>query len=142
MGDTVLDGGVQPAPQGPGSLSAPWGRTVIDESAPTSRVFAAFRIVSGVGAGRIFDLKVSGDTRMGRDAALNDVVINDSRASAQQMIVRSDGEEFGVIDLGSANGTFVNGEKVLAPVVLHPDDRVRVGDTVMVFHLAHAAEVE
>jgi pSer/pThr/pTyr-binding forkhead associated (FHA) protein len=153
MDDTVLDGGTTPAPQpmtqqpmmertiseAPSMGTPTWGNTVIeDNSAPMA--FAAFRIVKGAGAGRIFDLRSGGDTRIGRDAALNDVVVNDGRVSAQQLIVRSDGAAFGVIDLGSANGTFLNGEKVLAPVELKADDRMVIGDTTMVFHIAHAEE--
>ena len=141
MTDTLPDGAVRPAPRQESEFvsggSPAWSHTVIDD--PTeAAVFAAFRVVAGAGVGRIFDLKSSGDTRIGRDAALNDVVITDTRASAQQMIVRSKDGEFGVIDLGSTNGTFVNGEQVLAPVALRSDDRVSIGDTVMVFHFATA----
>jgi len=123
----------------PVSAAPSWGHTVIEDMATEgATLFAAFRVVKGPGVGRIFDLKANGDTRIGRDAALNDVVVNDSRVSAQQVIVRSNGESFGLIDLGSANGTFINGEKVLAPVELKADDRVVIGDVTMVFHIAEA----
>ena len=36
-----------------------------------------------------------------------------------------------VEDLGSTNGTFVNEQKLAAPAMVQPGDRVRVGTTVM-----------
>jgi pSer/pThr/pTyr-binding forkhead associated (FHA) protein len=36
-----------------------------------------------------------------------------------------------VEDLGSTNGTFVNGNRIAAPVLLRPGDRVQVGTTVL-----------
>jgi DNA-binding response OmpR family regulator len=37
-------------------------------------------------------------------------------------------------DLGSTNGTFLNGERVLTPVRLRDGDSVSIGDVVLVFH--------
>ena len=36
-----------------------------------------------------------------------------------------------VEDLGSTNGTFVNEQKLAAPAMLQPGDKVRVGQTIM-----------
>ena len=36
-----------------------------------------------------------------------------------------------VEDLGSTNGTFVNDQKLAAPAMLQPGDKVRVGQTIM-----------
>ena len=36
-----------------------------------------------------------------------------------------------VEDLGSTNGTFVNEQRLAAPAMLAPGDRIRVGTTVM-----------
>ncbi len=41
-----------------------------------------------------------------------------------------DGKPF-VEDLGSTNGTFVNEQKLAAPAMLQPGDKVRVGQTIM-----------
>ena len=37
-------------------------------------------------------------------------------------------------DLDSTNGTFLNDERVLAPVALHDGDRIAIGDVILVFH--------
>ena len=56
-----------------------------------------------------------------------------SRRHAELML---DGRDRWVVrDCGSANGTYVNGERVESDVALHSGDRIRVGDTEMVFHL-------
>ncbi|MDQ2728476.1 MAG: FHA domain-containing protein, partial [Actinomycetota bacterium] len=46
-------------------------------------------------------------------------------------VFRRDGELF-VEDLGSTNGTFVNDNKVSAPVALRDGDRLKTGRTTMV----------
>jgi DNA-binding response OmpR family regulator len=37
-------------------------------------------------------------------------------------------------DMGSTNGTFLNDERVLSPIALHDEDRIKVGDVVLTFH--------
>ena len=66
---------------------------------------------------------------IGRDAACN-VVINDKKVSRShcQLVCNDDGN-CSVIDLGSTNGTFVNGVKITGKTILNPHDSVRIGDT-------------
>lgn len=66
---------------------------------------------------------------IGNEAAIPDPEI--SRQHAR--IVLTDGR-FTISDLGSANGTFVNGTRIAAPTPLHDGDRVQLGPlTVMKF---------
>jgi pSer/pThr/pTyr-binding forkhead associated (FHA) protein len=59
--------------------------------------------------------------------------LNDEKVSRIHAVVEvSDGGEVSVIDMGSTEGTFVNGEKI-NKAVLRPGDEVRVGDTCLVF---------
>jgi hypothetical protein len=65
---------------------------------------------------------------LGRDQACANVPLDDeqvSRTHAQLMLVNG---QIVVRDLGSSNGTYVNGERV-AHAVLQPGDVVRMGDT-------------
>lgn len=63
-------------------------------------------------------------------AAGNDVVITNTGISRShaQITVRNDGSVM-IRDLGSTNGTYVNGNRITAPVSLHPGDSVVLGNT-------------
>jgi pSer/pThr/pTyr-binding forkhead associated (FHA) protein len=45
-------------------------------------------------------------------------------------VFQQDGQTF-VEDLGSTNGTYLNGQKVSGPMAMNRGDQLRVGDTVM-----------
>lgn len=50
------------------------------------------------------------------------------------MLQQTDLGEFYLIDLGSRNGTFINGRRVSVPVRLNNGDRLTIGQTEMVFY--------
>lgn len=50
------------------------------------------------------------------------------------MLQRTETGEFYLVDLGSRNGTFVNGRRVSIPVVLHHGDQISFGLTRLEFH--------
>jgi len=64
----------------------------------------------------------------------NDVVITSKRVSREHACVRRDGWRVMLEDLGSTNGTFLNDERVLTPMALQDEDRIKIGDVVLVFH--------
>ena len=64
----------------------------------------------------------------------NDIVVTSRRVSREHARVRREGRRATLIDLGSTNGTFLNGERVLAPVELRDGDSVSIGDVVLAFH--------
>jgi DNA-binding response OmpR family regulator len=64
----------------------------------------------------------------------NDIVVTSRRVSREHAQVRKEGRRVILIDLGSTNGTFLNGERVLAPVELRDGDSVSIGDVVLAFH--------
>lgn len=66
-------------------------------------------------------------TRIGRDPD-NDVVLSDLLVSRQHAELRQRGEEVELVDLGSRNGTFVNGRRVQR-AVLDELDLVAIGHT-------------
>jgi hypothetical protein len=73
-------------------------------------------------------LDVRAGARLGR-AASSDVHIDDSYASAAHARVYPRGGRVVIEDLGSTNGTFVNGHQLTRPLELEPNDTVRIGDT-------------
>ncbi|MBK6848104.1 MAG: protein kinase [Proteobacteria bacterium] len=62
-----------------------------------------------------------------------DLPLADARVSRRHARVRFNGSCYLLEDLGSANGTFLNGERIRAPTPLKPSDRVRVGNSEFVF---------
>ena len=73
---------------------------------------------------------VSGNMVMGRavecELALDDTFVSQQHAR----LFAKNGSWFGE-DLGSTNGTFVNDQRLAAPAMVQPGDRVRVGTTVL-----------
>ncbi len=62
----------------------------------------------------------------------NDIVINDAKVSRTHLqIVQNDGGVCSVVDLNSANGTYVNGQKISSEVRLQPHDVIRIGNTTL-----------
>jgi pSer/pThr/pTyr-binding forkhead associated (FHA) protein/sugar lactone lactonase YvrE len=88
------------------------------------------RLVEGPEAGRTVPLTAS--VALGRDRTC-DVVIDDEEMSRRHARVVVDDGKVTVVDLGSLNGTFVNGERITGPRRLEPGDLVTLGTTVMEF---------
>ena len=86
---------------------------------------ATLRVHSGPDRGQEFSL-TAGSTTIGRDASA-DVVLKDPFVSKRHIRV-SVTDSIEVVDLGSANGTLVGGDKVQRAVV-RPNDRIEIGDT-------------
>ncbi|MEB3247851.1 MAG: FHA domain-containing protein [Microcystaceae cyanobacterium] len=70
----------------------------------------------------------------------NDITILDDTISRNHAILQTtDNGEFLLIDLGSSNGTFVNGRRVSVPIQLHHEDQITFGQTQLEFHSAERA---
>ena len=67
-------------------------------------------------------------------SARNDLCIPDPFASRVHAEVRSEGDEYFLQDLGSANGTLYNGSVVEAPINLSRGGRIQIGETEIVFN--------
>jgi adenylate cyclase len=65
--------------------------------------------------------------RIGRSDKNNVVLTDDLASRNHAMLQRSDEGQFYITDLGSSNGTFVNGGRISAPVVLRHGDKIRIG---------------
>ncbi len=102
--------------------------------------FSSFRFVikTGPNPGMVFEL--SKDVLLiGRDVT-NDIVIGDAEISRQHArLTRTPGGHV-LEDLGSTNGSFVNGERLMAPRVLNPGDLVGMGENVTMTFDATAPE--
>ena len=77
---------------------------------------------------------LTGETITIGRAVQNEIVITSQRVSREHARVRRDGWRVVLEDLGSTNGTFLNDERVLTPTALQDEDRIKIGDVVLVFH--------
>lgn len=75
---------------------------------------------------------------IGRDVS-NDIVFNDAEASRHHSRLAWQGQGYAIEDLGSTNGTFVNGVRLSAQRILIQGDVISLGETV---HLAYEAAYE
>jgi hypothetical protein len=64
-----------------------------------------------------------------------DVVLDDPNVSRKHVEVRPQGGSWVVIDLGSTNGSRLNGQRLQRPEVIQPGDEIEVGNSTIVFEL-------
>ncbi|HXF85249.1 MAG TPA: FHA domain-containing protein [Anaerolineales bacterium] len=67
---------------------------------------------------------------IGRDSS-NDIVINDAEVSRRHARLTFQGGKYVLEDLGSTNGTFVNGQRLAGPRVLKPGEVVSFGEQIV-----------
>ena len=95
---------------------------------------AQFQFVmrSGPTPGETFPLE--GDQLIiGRDSS-NSIAINDAEISRKHSRLSFQGGKYVIEDLGSTNGTFVNGQRLAGPVVLKPGDVVSLGEQIVLMY--------
>lgn len=86
-------------------------------------------IIEGPGAGR--QIAVDHEIVIGRGAD-SDLVLDDSQVSRRHARVAPLSEGAALVeDLGSANGTYVNGDQLYGPARLDPGDELLLGVTVI-----------
>jgi signal transduction histidine kinase/pSer/pThr/pTyr-binding forkhead associated (FHA) protein len=91
---------------------------------------ARLLVIKGADEGKQFDLGAPAIS-VGRDSS-NALRLHDTEVSRRHAEFRCEGERHFVLDRGSANGTFVNNQKV-EQAELHPGDHILIGQTVLVF---------
>jgi len=93
---------------------------------PKLRVASA----AGLRAGAAYDL--SEGALLGRGEAA-DIRLQDTFASSAHARLFPQGEVIVLEDLGSTNGTYLNGEPLRGPQPLHVGDSIRIGDSEFTF---------
>ncbi|MFN8457808.1 MAG: FHA domain-containing protein [Anaerolineae bacterium] len=75
-----------------------------------------------------------GELNLGRDKE-NAIVVADQKVSRRHASLTPIDETYILTDLGSANGTFLNGVQIAQPTRLKHLDRLTVGDTIFLFNI-------
>jgi pSer/pThr/pTyr-binding forkhead associated (FHA) protein len=92
-------------------MTQPYGLVFVEEEPVTGRV-----------------VPVTPGAVIGRSSC--DVVLPDPEVSRKHAVVRDGVDGPTIQDLGSLNGTFVNGRRIEEPTVLKAGDTVRFGNTI------------
>jgi len=97
---------------------------------------AQFQFVmrSGPTTGKIYPLEAP-EIIIGRDAS-NGVAINDAEVSRKHAKLSLHGSAYVIQDLGSTNGTFINGQRITGTQVLNPGDTVSFGENIVLMYEA------
>ncbi|MBE6106782.1 FhaA domain-containing protein [Anaerovibrio lipolyticus] len=65
----------------------------------------------------------------------NDFILTDTNASRVHAFITYERHRHILYDAESLNGTFVNGQRVVSPQLLHTGDEIRIGETVLVYEV-------
>ncbi len=90
---------------------------------------ASLVIHEGAGAGS--EHRVDGELILGREQGSADLVIPDPGVSRRHARVLTENGALILEDLGSSNGTYVNGERIAGAVELAAGDEIQLGGTIL-----------
>jgi adenylate cyclase len=93
-------------------------------------------ILKDMSSGQLFPLEDF--TLLGRGEGVT-VQLSDAGVSRQHASIRREDRDYWLVDLGSANGSYVNGVELTAARVLRDGDRLQFGNSALVFQQSAAA---
>lgn len=98
----------------------------------------SYRLVMSTGPnpGMIYDL-IKAETTVGRDPA-TDIAISELEVSRKHAVLIAQAGGHLLKDLGSTNGTFVNGQRLMGPHLLRPGETILLGEKVSLVYEAVA----
>jgi pSer/pThr/pTyr-binding forkhead associated (FHA) protein len=95
-------------------------------------------VTEGPLSGQRFE--VAGDLVVGRESA--DVTLPDAEVSRRHAVLRAAGGGVEIEDLGSTNGTFVNGARIAVATQIVAGDTIEIGKSAFLIEVAAAAASE
>jgi len=102
---------------------------------------AALTVLRGENVGALYPINAD-EMVIGRSTEVG-ITLPDDSLSRQHARLLRDGTKYTIEDLGSTNGTFVDGERLEAPRTLEDGSRIHLGSrTVLHFRLHDAVELE
>ena len=116
-----------------GTRPAPAPAHVIAAAKAASGVAPAAKLVLMGAAGAVAEFALVQISVLGRSTSAT-VRLADREVSRKHSQIDVEGADYVLRDLGSSNGTYVNGKRIFGPTVLKENDEVVVGTSRMVFH--------
>lgn len=109
----------------------------MNRSLRSNRLKLGLRAESGLAVGQFFPLTATRNI-IGRsvDAV---VAVDDGKASRHHAAVDLQNGFYVLVDLGSTNGTFLNGKRLEKGRFLNPGDKIRIGSSTFAVELAEKA---
>ena len=127
--------GAQPTHQAPRPAGAPpaaaANRKQAKQAKKQARRRASRLVILEPKSRRGMSVALSGDVTLGREPSCTIMIDDDAYVSQLHLRVFDYEGQPMVEDLGSTNGTFHNGSKLVGTKLLHPGDRIQVGTTVI-----------
>ncbi len=81
---------------------------------------------SGPTPGKIFPIMKT-EVIIGRDSSA-DILINDAEVSRHHAVIKFNADGYSIEDLGSTNGTVINGDRLSGPHILKPGEVISLGE--------------
>jgi len=83
-------------------------------------------------------VRIRSNFTLGRTDA-NELTLPDIKVSRRHALIqKQSNNELLLVDLGSRNGTFLNGKRVIGATLLRDQDRINIGPYLLVFHQPNA----
>lgn len=97
-------------------------------------------MLRGPDIGKSFDI-TKDEIRIGRGKR-NDIIIHDNEVSREHLLIRRRSDGFELTDLGSNNGTFINGHAIHTPYLLRSNCLIQLGDSISLrFYVTQTAHL-
>ena len=97
-------------------------------------------MTEGPTAGEIYPIEQD-EVVLGRESGV-DILIDSPGISRRHARIFVENDQYTLEDLGSSNGTFLNGERLRGRLVLKPGDEIRLGRTVALIYEAEQPQVD
>lgn len=113
-----------------------------EETAPVTSFEDARALLRDTQSGAVYEISEDGASIGRRDG--NDIVIPNPYISSQHAIIAVEGNDYRLSDIGSTNGTLLNGKRLApnTPQVLSPGDEIGLGPVTLVFQIEEKAPGE